>query len=69
MDLAFLPEVPALRLIVVGDRDELCPLADLQARLRESRGMSPELKVIAGADHFFGGAEDQLFRILWDFPL
>jgi alpha/beta superfamily hydrolase len=69
MDLAFLPEVPALRLIVAGDRDELCPLADLQARLRESRGTPPELKVIAGADHFFGGAEEQLFKILRDFPL
>jgi len=69
MDLAFLPEVPTLRLIVVGDRDELCPLADLQARLRESRGTPPELKVIAGADHFFGGAEEQLFKVLRDFPL
>jgi uncharacterized protein len=69
MDLAFLPEVPALRLIVAGDRDELCPLADLQARLRERRGAPPELMVIAGADHFFGGAEEQLFKVLRDFPL
>ena len=29
MDLSFLPRVPGLRLIVVGDRDELCPLAEL----------------------------------------
>lgn len=69
MELGFLPEVPALRLMVAGDRDELCPLKDLRARLRESRGTPPELKVIEGADHFFGGAEEQLFQVLRDFPL
>jgi alpha/beta superfamily hydrolase len=72
MDLAFLPAVPRLKLLVAGDRDELCPLADLRELLRDRRGEPPDpvpLEVIAGADHFFGGAEDQLFRVLRDFPL
>ena len=30
MDLSWLPQVPGLRLVVVGDLDELCPLADLR---------------------------------------
>ena len=37
MDLSFLPRVPGLRLIVVGDRDELCPLPSLQALMAERR--------------------------------
>jgi len=72
MDLSFLPEVPGLRLIIVGDRDELCPLASLQALMAESQpppGERPaEVRVIEGADHFFGNGEAELFRVLRDFP-
>jgi hypothetical protein len=68
MDLSFLPEVPGLKLIAVGDKDELCPLASLEARLAEGH-TKPPVKVIQGADHFFGGGEDELFRVLRDFPL
>jgi len=68
MDLAFLPQVPRLQLIVAGDRDELCPLAALRALL--ARSQAPvALAVIAGADHFFGGREEELFRVLRDFAL
>jgi len=74
MDLSFLPRVPGLRLIMVGDRDELCPLPSLQALLAERQAalpedLPPELRVIQGTDHFFGGAEEMLFRLLKDFPL
>jgi len=72
MDLSFLPEVPGLRLIIVGDRDELCPLPSLQALMAESQpppGERPaEVRVIEGADHFFGNGEAELFRVLRDFP-
>jgi alpha/beta superfamily hydrolase len=68
MDLSFLPRVPGLTLIAVGDRDELCPLESLETLLAEGKA-SPEVRVIQGADHFFGGAEDQLFKILRDFSL
>jgi alpha/beta superfamily hydrolase len=67
MDLAFLPRVPGLGLIIAGDRDELCPLADLRELL--AKGQAPvQLAVIAQADHFFGGREEELFRVLQDFP-
>jgi uncharacterized protein len=73
MDLSFLPRVPGLRLIVVGDRDELCPLPGLQALLAGGQpgvGAAPvEIRVIEGADHFFGAGEAELFRVLRDFPL
>ena len=34
MDLAFLPETPGLNLMVAGDQDDLCPLADLTSLCR-----------------------------------
>ena len=67
MDLSFLPRVPGLRLIAVGDRDELCPLSSLEALLAEGK-TQPAVRVIQGTDHFWGGAEDQLFQTLRDFP-
>jgi len=68
MDLAFLPQVPRLQLIVAGERDELCPLAALRVLL--ARSQAPvALAVIAGADHFFGGREEELFQVLRDFAL
>jgi alpha/beta superfamily hydrolase len=68
MDLAFLPETPGLSLIVAGDRDELCPLADLENLFR-NRQPAVDLRVVSGTDHFFGGREEELFHILKDYPL
>jgi alpha/beta superfamily hydrolase len=73
MDLSFLPRLAGLRLIIVGDRDELCPLPSLQELMAASQpalGETPaEIRVIEGADHFFGDGEAELFRVLRDFPL
>jgi len=73
MDLSFLPRVPGLRLILVGDRDELCPLPNLQALMapvQPSPGETPpEIRVIEGADHFFSDGEAELLRVLQEFPL
>ena len=72
MDLSFLPRVPGLRLIVVGDRDELCPLPGLQALMAARQPLPgetrPSVRVIGGADHFFSGGEAELFQVLRDFP-
>jgi hypothetical protein len=75
MDMAFLPRVPGLKLIIVGDRDELCPLTSLRELLAAAptpSGDAParpaEIRVIQGTDHFFGGAEELLFKVLRDFP-
>jgi alpha/beta superfamily hydrolase len=67
MDLSFLPQVPGLKLIAVGDRDELCPLESLEALLAGKT--PPEVRVIEGADHFYGSGAEELFRVLRDFPL
>jgi uncharacterized protein len=76
MDMAFLPQVPGLKLIIVGDRDELCPLASLQELLAAGPGPAGDapappaaIRVIQGTDHFYGGAQELLFKILRDFPL
>jgi uncharacterized protein len=68
MDLDFLSETPGISLIVAGDHDDLCPLADLE---RLCRNLKPpvDLKVVSGADHFFGGREEALYRVLKDYPL
>jgi alpha/beta superfamily hydrolase len=72
MDLSFLPRVPGLKLIAVGDHDDLCPLASLEtlmaARQAEPGETPAAIRVIAGADHFFGDGEEELFRVLRDFP-
>ncbi len=68
MDLNFLPETPGLSLIVAGDHDDLCPLADLE-NLLGHRQPPVNLRIVSGADHFYGGREEELFRILKDFPL
>ncbi|MHB9073616.1 MAG: alpha/beta hydrolase [Desulfobaccales bacterium] len=68
MDLSFLPQVPGLKLIAVGDKDELCPLESLKALMAESQ-TPPKIRVIQGADHFWGGGEDKLFQVLRDFSL
>ncbi len=71
MDLSFLPRVPGLRLILVGDQDDLCPLPSLTALLADQPpppGQTPPaVKVIQGTDHFFSGAEELLFQTLRDF--
>jgi hypothetical protein len=67
MDLAFLPETPGLHLIIAGDRDDLCPLGDLEAFLR-GRQPPVDLRVVSGADHFFGGREKELYQILKGYP-
>jgi len=67
MDLDFLLETPRLCLVVAGDRDDLCPLADAESLCR--RHQPPvDLRVVSGADHFYGGREKELFGILLEYP-
>ncbi len=68
MDLDFLPRVPGIKLIAVGEQDQLCPPARLMALWPEDQAR-PEIRVIAGADHFFGDGEEELFRLLRDYPI
>ncbi len=50
-------------LLVSGDRDSYSPVAGLQA-LASKIGGSARLEIIAGADHFFGGLEAELSRVI-----
>jgi uncharacterized protein len=45
--------------LAAGNRDNYCPPAQLQA-LHQALGSQAQLKIISGADHFFGGYEAEL---------
>ena len=50
-------------LLIAGDRDAFCAVADLEKFHREA-GERSTMKIIAGADHFFGGFTSELERIV-----
>jgi alpha/beta superfamily hydrolase len=70
MEMNFLPKVPRLRLIVVGDRDEFCPLPQLEKIFSDQpEDRRPEIKLISGSSHFFAGREKLLYNILLEYQL
>ncbi len=48
-------------LIISGDQDKLVQSAELQSNF-DAFARPPELKIVAGADHFWGGMERQVVR-------
>ncbi len=50
-------------LLVSGDHDSYSPVAGLQA-LVVKIGDSARLEIVAGTDHFFGGGEAELSRVI-----
>lgn len=70
MEMNFLPKVPRLRLIIVGDRDEFCPLPQLEKMFdHQPPDQRPEIKVVSGSSHFFAGREKPLYKLLLEYPL
>lgn len=58
-DVSFLKSVVKPKLLIVGDRDDYAPLAKIDALFAELR--EPKAReIVAGADHFFGGAEARI---------
>lgn len=49
--------------LIAGDHDAYCPEKHLTA-LAERLGTLAQLKIIAGADHFFGGHEEEITAAL-----
>jgi uncharacterized protein len=49
--------------LLAGDRDSYCPTEHLAA-LAERLGTAARLKIIPGADHFFGGREPEIAAAL-----
>jgi uncharacterized protein len=52
-------------ILVAGDSDPYCPSSRI-SQLAESIGARAKLKIIAGADHFFDGDEEQVTTALID---
>jgi uncharacterized protein len=52
-------------LLVSGDHDSYSPVAGLRA-LTSKIGDSARLEIVAGTDHFFGGREVELSRVIAD---
>jgi len=50
-------------LLVSGDHDSYSPVVGL-TKLQEQIGKSARLEIIKGADHFFGGSEAELSRVI-----
>jgi len=65
-DFSFLAPCPASGLIAHGDADKAVPLADvekLNERLKAQKGITIDLRVIEGADHFFTNKTEELVAI------
>jgi len=58
-DLSFIVGTDKRVILIAGDRDQYCPAAELRALHQKLAGPSA-LKIIGGADHFFGGYEAKL---------
>jgi uncharacterized protein len=54
-----LKQLHAPVVLAAGDRDNYCPPAQLQA-LQMALGSRAQMKIVSGADHFFGGYETEL---------
>jgi uncharacterized protein len=52
-------------LLVSGDHDSYSPVAGLKT-LKSKIGDSARLEIVAGTDHFFGGREAELSRVIAD---
>ncbi|MEZ5816477.1 MAG: alpha/beta fold hydrolase [Hyphomicrobiaceae bacterium] len=55
-DVSFLNDVSKPTLLISGDRDDISPVADLQALHAKLRGPK-DLVILRGADHFFRSRE------------
>ncbi|MFN3854027.1 MAG: alpha/beta hydrolase [Phreatobacter sp.] len=66
-DFSFLAPCPSSGLIVHGDKDAVVPLASVQGlveKLKTQKGIVIEQQVIAGANHFFENALDELMAVI-----
>lgn len=63
VDTAVLEQFSRPIILAAGDHDSYCPERQLEALHRRLGGRS-QLKIIEGADHFFGGFEEELANAL-----
>jgi alpha/beta superfamily hydrolase len=63
IDFSGVQSLPALELVITGDRDEIAPAAQIRPLL-ERWNPAAGFEVIPGCDHFYGGHLQQLEDIL-----
>lgn len=63
IDASVLGTIAKPVVLLAGDRDSYCPAEHLAA-LAERLGSAARLKIISGADHFFGGREHEITAAL-----
>ena len=66
MDFSGLGLTPRIRLVVSGSRDDIAPPAMIREMIN-TWNHDAEFRVIEGADHFYGGYEEDLFQIIHRF--
>ncbi|MDZ4164397.1 MAG: alpha/beta fold hydrolase [Smithellaceae bacterium] len=66
LDFTPIGELDRLRLVITGSHDEIAP-ADLIRKSISRWNAAARLEVIEGADHFYGGYQDQLAAVLADY--
>jgi hypothetical protein len=62
-DLDALMQFKGPILLAAGNADNYCPASDFK-RLGEKFGGRAQLRMVEGADHFFGGREDELMAAI-----
>jgi hypothetical protein len=70
LDFAEVKRIAVPGLIVQGDQDQIVPpdaVRDFAAQMRQASPAAIELRVIAGADHFFSGQLAEMAAIVEDF--
>jgi len=69
-DFSFLAPCPASGLIIQGDHDQFVPTEAVQKlinKLMHQRDIQIDHRIIAGADHFFGGQLEQLGTVIEEY--
>jgi uncharacterized protein len=69
-DFSFLAPCPSSGLIIIGERDQLVPLEAVQKlvnKLMHQRDIQIDHRIIAGADHFFGGQLETLAALVEEY--
>ncbi len=65
MNADALQQIKVPVILAAGDHDDYCPPVQLQV-MHQALGSRAQLKIIRGADHFFGGCEAELADALED---
>ena len=63
MEFSFLKTDSKTSLIIAGDRDPFCPVAELRKTVREMKAL-PTIKIIEGADHFYSSGASELIDVI-----